>query len=308
MKGVSKTLGVDYAWDHVPIEALIRYGADFVCRYVSSDLGKDESLGEAKELAKHGIWSVLVYETTAHRAGEGFDAGVIDGHRALARLATLQAPAGRPVYFAVDYDTPGAAVAPYFRGVRSVVGRAAGVYGSYRVCKFLHEQGLVNWMWQTYAWSGGAWYAPAQLQQYKNDIKVGGVDCDADRATTFDYGQWMPGKGPAPAPAPIPQPVEEDDMPAGMQINNGRMAVTSISLPKGKFKAIGFMGDNGLQNLPPAKIRVAVHSFAHGWHVEHLVVDSTKAKAWIGFPHDDTDGVSVQREDDGAANLSWDAQ
>lgn len=304
MTGVSKTSGVDYAWDHVPIEALLRFGAEFVCRYVSSDIGKDESLGEAKELAKHGIWSVLVYETTAHRAGEGFDAGVIDGHRAMARLATLQAPAGRPVYFAVDYDTPGAAVAPYFRGVRSVMGKAAGVYGSYRVCKFLHEQGLVDWMWQTYAWSAGAWYDKAHIQQYRNDIKVGGVDCDADRAMRFDYGQWMPGKGPIPAPTPVPK--EEDDMMPYGNLNNGVNAITAISLHKGSYNAIGFFGDNGLQGKPPAKLRVAVHD-KNGWDIHHLVVDSTKDKPWFKFRDPaTTDGVSVQREDAGDVILGWD--
>lgn len=118
--------------------------------------------------------------------------------------------------------------------------------------------------------------------------------------------------GPMPThmfndPAPHPPAPQEDDMPYG-QLSDGPQAITPISLPKGKYKAIGFLGDNGLQHLPPAAIRVAMHSAAHGWDVKHLVVDSTKDKTWINFTHpEDTDGVSVQREDNGAVHLAWDA-
>ena len=138
------------------------------------------------------------------------------------------------------------------------------------------------------------------LHQYG---EPGGVDVDVFKGSRTD---WLALGGLKPPPQPTPAPVEDDDMPFG-QLTDGAQAITPISIPKGKYSAIGFLGDNGLQGKPPAKIRVAVHSAAHGWHVEHLVVDSTQPKTWISFPQSDTDGVSVQREDDGSVAVAWDA-
>jgi hypothetical protein len=306
-KGLSKVTGIDYAWEHVPITALVKWGATFVCRYISNDSAKDESLGEAQALANAGIWSVLVFETTARRAATGYASGVVDAKAALRRRAELHVPADRPIYFAVDYDASGSEVMGYFRGVRSVLGDRTGVYAGYKVVKALLDAKLVKWAWQTYAWSGGRWDSRAQLQQYHNDISVGGVGCDADRATTEDYGQWKPGISPNANPTPTPDPTseEDNDMPTG-PINNGHQAITPISLPKGRYKTIGFIADNGLQGLPPARLRVAVHQGGGTWHTEVVAVDSHKGQTVVHFPNvANTDGISVRREDDGNVLVSY---
>jgi hypothetical protein len=44
--------------------------------------------------------------------------------------------------------------------------------------------------WQTYAWSGGVWYAGAQLRQYLNNQRWDTGLVDYDRATVPAYGQW----------------------------------------------------------------------------------------------------------------------
>lgn len=302
--GVSKASGIDYAWTHVPIKALQNYGADFVCRYVSNDPAKDESLAEANALAAAGIWSVLVYETTARRASGSVSDGISDATKALARCRALNVPADRPVYFAVDYDANPADVVNYFRGVLSVLGeKRTGVYAGYKVVKYLFDHGLIGWAWQTYAWSDGKWDSRAQLQQYKNDIKVGGVDCDADRATAEDYGQWKPGISPAHTPTPTED--EDDEMHGGI-LFNGSQAVTPISLPKGKYRTIGFIADNGLQNLPPAQLRVAIHQGGDNWHVETVTVDSKKGQTVVTFPDQkNADGISVRREDGGNVFVAY---
>lgn len=108
---------------------------------------------------------------------------------------------------------------------------------------------------------------------------------------------------PVPAP-PAPTPTTEEDMPQG-QLASGQEAITAISLKKGAYGGIGFLADNGVQALPPASIRVAVHD-AKGWHVtKGVLVDSSKPKPVIHFS-DSADGVSVQREDDGAVAVGWD--
>lgn len=105
-----------------------------------------------------------------------------------------------------------------------------------------------------------------------------------------------------------PDDQEDDDMPRYYgPISGGAAALTVISLHPGDVSAIGFIGDNGIQQLPPAKIRVAVHD-AKGWYARELVVDSTKPKPWFRFRDaKTTDGVSVRREDDGAVVLAYDA-
>lgn len=91
------------------------------------------------------------------------------------------------------------------------------------------------------------------------------------------------------------------------QLTNGAQAITPISFHPGDVGAIGFWADNSLASLPPAKLRVAIHD-GKGWYHKELVVDSTKAKPWIGFRDPKTtDGASIRREDDGAVPLAWDA-
>lgn len=103
-----------------------------------------------------------------------------------------------------------------------------------------------------------------------------------------------------------PAPSEEDEMLNG-ELNNGPKAVTAVSFPSGKAGAIGFICDNGIQQLPPAKLRVAVHDVKAGWDVQHVTVDSAKGKTVVHFPRASTDGLSIQREDNGDVNVAWDA-
>jgi hypothetical protein len=111
-------------------------------------------------------------------------------------------PAGRPLYFAVDYDAPEKdqpAIDAYFRGVASVIGLArTGVYGGYWPLSRLKAAGLATWFWQTDAWSGSNRLAGRHLHQHAATVTIGGVSCDKNTALTSDFGQWMPGITPTP--------------------------------------------------------------------------------------------------------------
>ena len=305
------TFGVDYAWGRPGASALKRAGARFVCRYLSHDTtGKNLTRSEAEQLSDAGLWLVVVWESTASRALAGRAAGVADAKDAAAQARACGMPSDRPIYFAVDFDAAAGQqdeINAYLDGAASVLGRGrVGLYAGYYPLKRAFDAGKITYGWQTYAWSGGRWDARAQLQQYSNDHKINGVGVDYDRAVKNDYGQWRVGISPQPAPPATPQE-EEEDMRYYGTLTNGPAAVTPISFHGGDVAVIGFLGDNGLQNLPPAKLRVAVHD-KNGWHVEHIVVDSAKAKPTVKFEDPKTtDGVSVQREDDGAVNVAWDA-
>lgn len=190
--------GVDYAWSKPSASKLKDAGKVFACRYLSHDPSKDLTLAEANALASAGIWSVVVWETTASRATGTFTAGAEDAKLALQLANALGMPAGRPIYFAVDVDVAGAAVKTYFQGVTSILGAArTGVYGGIKPVTYLAQQGLATWFWQTLAWSGGQWFTGNHIEQYAIEKTVAGVaGVDLNRSKQADYGQWMPGKGP----------------------------------------------------------------------------------------------------------------
>jgi hypothetical protein len=296
--------GVDYAWGRPGAAALKKAGVKFVVRYVSHDTtGKNLSASEARALSDAGLWIAVVWESTASRALAGRSAGVADATEAAKQAKACGMPAGRPIYFAVDFDATSGQqdeIHAYLDGVAGVLGRGAvGLYAGYGPIKRAFDAKKITFGWQTYAWSGGNWDSRAQLQQYSNGHDVGGVDCDYDRAMKADYGQWRVGVNPAPTPA-----AGDDDLPAGL-LAEGAQALTPISLPKGRYTSIGFIADNGLQQLAPARLRVAVHQ-AGSWAVATAIVDSAQGQVVVDFlDPTSTDGISVRREDAGDVHVAW---
>ena len=196
--------GVDYSFARPSPGGLHAEGYTFAARYFSHDASKDVSKAEADALWAAKVDIVSNWEATAQGALNGHAQGVADAQAAQAQATAAGAPAGRPIYFSVDFDaTPGqqAALNAYFDGVASVIGVArAGAYGGYYVVQRLFDAGKIKWGWQTYAWSGGQWEARAQLRQVQNGITAAGdgACCDKDQAVAADYGQWHA------APADLP--------------------------------------------------------------------------------------------------------
>lgn len=190
--------GLDYVTGP-PIDALKNAGVTFVCRYLSfvNNLTKVKllSANEAKTLSQAGISIVSNYEWYANRATEGHASGVQDAQIARDQHAACGGPPDRPIYFSVDADVAGEQTADYFRGVISVIGLSrTGAYGSYRVLKYLFDNQLIVWGWQTYAWSYGAWEPRAHIQQYNNGVMLVGMSVDYDRSIKPDFGQWRQGE------------------------------------------------------------------------------------------------------------------
>jgi hypothetical protein len=217
--------GVDYAWGRPGPAALKKAGAKFACRYLSHDTsGKNLTRAEANVLSDAGISLVVVWESTASRALAGHAAGVADAKSAVAQAQVCGMPAGRPIYFAVDFDaTAGqqSAINSYLDGAASVLGRArVGLYAGYYVVKRAFDAHKITWGWQTYAWSGGHWDSRAHIQQYSNDHTLNGVGVDHDRAVKDDYGQWRVGANP-----------EEDDVVSKEDIKAIAAAVWAAQIP-----------------------------------------------------------------------------
>lgn len=212
--------GVDYAWSK-PILTGLGQDVKFVVRYLSYDhSGKNLTPGEAAQLCSAGLSIVSNWEYGPDAAKLGFNQGRADAAEACAQHAACGGPADRPIYFSVDFDVPDYApgsgdpyvklgpIADYFRGIASVIGlERTGAYGGYWLISRLFAANLIDWGWQTYAWSGGRWEPRAQLRQVENGVQLGGADVDRDQAQGPDFGQWTVTSAPPPAPAPQGDPM-----------------------------------------------------------------------------------------------------
>jgi Domain of unknown function (DUF1906)/Putative peptidoglycan binding domain len=200
-------MGVDYSDPQTPPRVLVAHGAKFACRYASW-LGNPKNLtpNEVAPLTMAGIAIVSVFETTAMRAAEGFQAGHDDALTGYAQHYALGMPADAPMYFTVDFDMQAvqeASVMEYFHGVGSVAStHPVGIYGGLRACEAVHGAGLAEFVWQTYAWSGGIWYSTTHLRQVQNGLNWDGWQVDLDEAWAADYGQWWATGQPVPSPPP----------------------------------------------------------------------------------------------------------
>jgi hypothetical protein len=234
---VTFTPGVDYAWSHPGGAALQAAGKKFACRYLSHDPAKNLTRAEATDLATHGIWSVVVWESTDSRALSGRDGGITDAKQALSQASAAGMPPARPIYFAVDFDAAAgqqAAINAYLDGAASVLGAArVGIYGGYWPVARALDGGHAQWGWQTAAWSGGKWDARAHIRQGAQ-VTIGGVSCDLDTAMTSDFGQWMPGVTPN---VEDNMPLSQDDRKwletlFSAQIPTQARAVWTVPLPE----------------------------------------------------------------------------
>lgn len=211
--------GVDYSFARPGSGALRNAGKKFAWRYLYADGagGKGLDKSELDELVAGGIEVVVGYESYAKRSLDGRQAGIDDANAALAQLRALGLP-NMPVYLATDFDAPDydaandprkdlGPIADYYDGARSVLGDKTGAYGSYYVIKRLFDAGIINWGFQTYAWSGGQWDPRAQLQQYLNGQDINGA-VDLTRAMVENYGQASKAGGAVPNPTPSsPAPI-----------------------------------------------------------------------------------------------------
>jgi len=186
--------GVDYADARPSPAGLYAAGKRFVVRYGGP--GRD-----AKQLHATELQALLAAGLSVVANAEGAAAGyrgTVAGRAWAAdadeHFRALGMPAGRPIYFSVDWNAGPADwpdIDAALRGSADVIGAArVGVYGGYATVAHCAGAKTAQWLWQTYAWSAGRWWPGAHMQQYRNGVQVGGGDCDLNRAMADDFGQW----------------------------------------------------------------------------------------------------------------------
>jgi len=129
---------------------------------------------------------------------------VFDAQEANNQADGLGAPADMILYYAVDTDATPSAVRDYFAGAASVGRRPVGIYGSYRVCEAMLDDGTAQKAWQTVAWSHGQVSARAALYQRAAPTHTPIPGTDENACLTDDWGQW-------PRPTAPPQPLPKED-------------------------------------------------------------------------------------------------
>jgi hypothetical protein len=184
----------------VPTAAHRAAGSSFALRYLARETWKVLTADEVRNYRAAGIGVAVVFEDAANNSLLGYGQGKADAEFAANQARALGMPSGRPIFFAVDFDTAGSPqrTDSYFDGVAAVLGhKASGPYGGYEVVRHQFDRGF-QWGWQTYAWSGSALDCRAQLYQYSNSHYVGAVGVDFDHAYYDDYGQWGAVSNPDP--------------------------------------------------------------------------------------------------------------
>jgi hypothetical protein len=189
--------GVDYSFSRPSPSGLHADGYTFAARYLSwAPNSKNLSAAEAKDLIANGVDVVSNWESSGTSCLSGYSQGVADATEAEKQAVADGMPAGRPIYFSVDFDAQAyqqTTINAYFDGVAAVIGRnRTGAYGGYYLIQRLFNDGKITYGWQTYAWSYGNWDSRAQVRQVQNDITAGGDGncCDKDVAVAADFGQW----------------------------------------------------------------------------------------------------------------------
>lgn len=207
-------LGIDIAWDRPTVADIKATGATWVARYFSHDPTKDLTAGEVQQYLADGLGIVTVFETTANRALDGYNAGMLDAQAAVAERASVGLPADAPIHWAVDTDTDYNSVRPYANGWASVIPKSqSGPYGGFQVVDGARKDGWA-YGWQTTAWSNGQWSPLATIKQTGGTVLSGGAD--VDYAEVPDFGQY-------PRPEEIVTPQDKTDIINGVLDGIGRV-------------------------------------------------------------------------------------
>jgi hypothetical protein len=189
----------DYSFARPDLGVLKAAGVTGVFRYLaplnSSTSGKIITPSERDALLHAGFDIALNFEWYEGRCNEGANAGTADAETALAQAGSLKYPGGKCIYFSHDTGVYNwSNIEAYFRSVRFVFGTKykIGAYGSAELIAHLHSLGLIDYGWQTLAWSNGV-RDPWAVVYQDGGASVAGTDNDV--VSSADIGSWLDGPG-----------------------------------------------------------------------------------------------------------------
>lgn len=189
--------GIDEAWAKLDPTTAKAQGFDFIVGYVSEDPTKNLTASDIGKIHAAGMAVAFVYEYNPSAALGGYPTGVDNAHVALDLFQKLGVPTGVACYTAgTDFNVQSIqmptclAYETGFTATMAQYGYRSGAYTGYMFGWYLTQHNYPGFIWQTYAWSNGAWLAAAALRQTQNGVHIAGVDVDIDESETVDFGQW----------------------------------------------------------------------------------------------------------------------
>lgn len=171
--------------------ALRSAGFEYVARYLGNSW-KTFDIVEATIIKNAGLKLISIFEKNSTRSSYfSKSQGISDAQEAYKYAKAVGQPVGSAIYFTVDYDakpTDMPRIIDYLNGVKQcLVDYKIGLYGSYAVMQAV--KGVVDYYWQTYAWSKGKVADFIHMHQYQNGVTVSGVQLDRDEIKS-EPGAW----------------------------------------------------------------------------------------------------------------------
>jgi hypothetical protein len=186
----------DFSYSKPNLPALWAGGVRVILGYLSDTPGKGLTQAYVDQALALGFGIVPLYETTAQAALGGKAAGITAATTATRIAARLGCPAAVPIVYALDADYTAAQMAgpvsAYITGLHAVAG-LDGEYGGYRQLSYLVAHKIdVGRLFQTYAWSNGAWLSAGQapIEQYRNGVTLAGATVDLCRIDLTTLTIW----------------------------------------------------------------------------------------------------------------------
>lgn len=165
------TVILDYSWARPSPQSCKDYPAIGVMRYLGNDWsGRDIGPDELAALLGAGLGVGFVFETSANRVLQGYDAGCWDADSATKYMVDLGVPNDIPVYFAADCDVNPAqswgVVMDYYAGALGCA-HPARSYGEADVLDMCFDTFGMRHGWQPAAtsWSDGRLSVNASMWQ-----------------------------------------------------------------------------------------------------------------------------------------------
>ena len=211
--------GIDMATDSSDVMSQLqgRRWLGFVARYYRDPTSRWPALSvdEARRLSALGVKIVTVWEWhSSNPAYFTYASGYNDALSAHRQAKSIGQPPGSAIYFAVDFNARGAAMAAvdqYFRGVAAGLAASGrgrpeyrvGVYGSGAVCAAVRGAGLAQYAWLSgsTAWDGTAGYNDWSIRQGAQGARFANLSFDHDsNEARADYGGFQIGNYAGPPP------------------------------------------------------------------------------------------------------------
>jgi hypothetical protein len=246
-------------------------GIETIIRYITTSTQREKCVkpAEAKAIADAGLKLGLVFEVWG--GSDNFshddihaDSGAQHGQFAKAWAASVGAPDGTIIWFAIDNDVSAdqfeRLVQPYFTSVKAALGGKyrTGIYGCGFACQQSLDSGIADaaWLSNAMGWNGSRSFRATNRWHLLQglDTHLCGLDVDPNDANESDHGAFVPFAQVAPVTTTKPelQPTPVRTTPSPAQPMPSQSAVDAlVAAIQNEFAKMRAMFDTAVA-VPPA--------------------------------------------------------